>query len=76
MCSLPIVPGGSPIVDAEDVCTSRLTPARAAARTAAIGPLAFRSSIGCGSTTHSELMPATLNASSQPSIPRANTSSS
>ena len=67
--SVPTVPAGSPIVAAEDVCTSRATPARAAARTAATAPPTFIRSIGRGSSTHSMLTPATLNASAQPSIP-------
>ena len=74
--SVPTTPGGSPIVAAEDVWTRRATPARAAARTAATAPPTFIRSIGRGSSTHSVLIPATLNTSAQPSIPRVRSSSS
>ena len=69
--SVPTVPGASPIVAAEEVCTSRVMPARAAARTPAAAPSTFIRSIGRGSSTHSALTPATLNAWTHPSIPRA-----
>ena len=41
MSSRPTTPEASPIVAAEEVCTNRATPARAAARTTMGGPSTF-----------------------------------
>ena len=70
------MPGASPSVAADEVCTRRGTPACAAARTAATAPSTLTRRIGSGSSTHSLLTPATWKASSAPSMPRTSASSS
>ncbi len=57
--SRPIVPAGSPIAAADDVCTTRATPAAAAARTTTAVPSTLARSIGAGSRTHIAFTPAT-----------------
>ena len=57
------MPGASPSVAADEVCTRRGTPACAAARTAATAPSTLTRRIGSGSSTQSALTPATWKAS-------------
>ena len=71
-----MVPGASPSVAAEEVCTRRGTPAGAAARTAATAPSTLTRRIGSGSSTQNAFMPATWKASSAPSMPRTSAASS
>ena len=74
--SRPTVPAASPSDAADDVRTTRGTPARAAALTAASAPRTLTWNSAAGSLGHIVLIPATWKRSAQPSMPAAMASSS
>ena len=76
MSSRPTVPGASPSVAADEVCTRRGRPTWAAARTAATAPSTLTRRIGSGSVDAELVDARDVEGSSAPSIPRASASTS